>query len=91
MGVGATIGFVAVVESVVQGLWAWGSQWLIQTNIAAWLQGGIPKLVDRRAAEQSMGSMSGGGPFGRARRRRPSSPATSSSPTLVPWRPWPGW
>ena len=60
--VGATIGFVAVVESVVQGLWAWGSQWLIQTNISAWLQGGIPKRVDRRAAEQSVGGMPGAGP-----------------------------
>lgn len=50
--IGALIGFVAVVESVVQGVWAWGSQWLIQTNIAAWLSGGIAWVVDRNAAQQ---------------------------------------
>ena len=50
--IGALIGFVAVVESVVQGVWAWGSQWLVQTNIAAWLSGGIVWVVDRDAAQQ---------------------------------------
>jgi len=50
--IGASIGFVAVVESVVQGVWAWGSQWLVQTNIAAWLSGGITWTVDRNAAQQ---------------------------------------
>ena len=51
--VGALIGFVAVVESIIQGLWPWGSQWLLQTNAAAWLTGGLTKLVDRAAAERS--------------------------------------
>jgi hypothetical protein len=45
--IGATIGFVAIVETIVQNLWAWGSQWLMQTNLAAWLQGGIQWRVDR--------------------------------------------
>jgi hypothetical protein len=45
--IGAAIGFVAIVESIVQGLWAWGSQWLVQTNLAAWLEGGIRWRVDR--------------------------------------------
>jgi ABC-2 type transport system permease protein len=53
--IGASIGFVAIVESVVQGVWAWGSQWLIQTNVIAWLQGGTTWLVDRRAAMQGSG------------------------------------
>ena len=53
--IGASIGFVAVVESVVQGVWAWGSQWLVQTNIAAWLSGGITWTVDRNAAQQGYG------------------------------------
>lgn len=51
--IGASIGFVAVVESVVQGVWAWGSQWLVQTNIIAWLQGGIAWTVDRRALQSA--------------------------------------
>ncbi len=46
--IGASIGFVAVIESVVQGAWAWGSQWLVQTNLIAWLQGGVSWVVDRR-------------------------------------------
>lgn len=53
--IGALIGFVAVVESIIQGLWPWGSQWLLQTNAAAWLSGGLNKLVDRAAAERSGG------------------------------------
>ncbi len=57
--IGALIGFVAVVESIVQGLWPWGSQWLLQTNAAAWLSGGITWLVDRAAAERASGA--GGG------------------------------
>ncbi|MCU0283413.1 MAG: hypothetical protein MUD13_05865 [Candidatus Nanopelagicales bacterium] len=44
--IGAAIGFVAIVESIVQNLWTWGSQWLIQTNIAAWLSGGIQWRVE---------------------------------------------
>lgn len=51
--IGALIGFVAVVESMIQGLWPWGSQWLLQTNSAAWLTGGLTKLVDRPAAERT--------------------------------------
>jgi hypothetical protein len=58
--IGALIGFVAVVESIVQGLWPWGSQWLLQTNAAAWLSGGLTWLVDRAAAERASGT--GGGP-----------------------------
>lgn len=57
--IGALIGFVAVVESIVQGLWPWGSQWLLQTNGAAWLSGGLTWLVDRAAAERASGT--GGG------------------------------
>lgn len=53
--IGALIGFVAVVESLIQGLWPWGSQWLLQTNAAAWLTGGLTKLVDRVAAERAGG------------------------------------
>lgn len=49
--IGAMIGLVTVVESVIQGLWAWGSQWLVQTNILAWLQGGMEWVVDRAAME----------------------------------------
>ena len=59
--IGASIGFVAVVESVVQGVWAWGSQWLVQTNIAAWLSGGITWVVDRNAAQQGYGLVGPGG------------------------------
>lgn len=51
--IGASIGYVAVVESLLQGLWPWGSQWLLTTNIAAWLQGGAMHLVNRAAAEAS--------------------------------------
>jgi hypothetical protein len=46
---------------VVQGVWAWGSQWLIQTNVIAWLQGGTTWLVDRRAAQQGVGGYEGTG------------------------------
>lgn len=53
--IGATIAFVLVAESVVQGLWTWGSQWLIQTNALAWLQGGLEWTV-RRMPEQYSGS-----------------------------------
>ncbi len=50
--IGATIAFVLVAESVIQGLWSWGSQWLIQTNAAAWLGGGIAWTVDRGASQR---------------------------------------
>ncbi|MGB7981404.1 MAG: hypothetical protein WCF36_11505 [Candidatus Nanopelagicales bacterium] len=50
--IGATIAFVLVAESVIQGLWAWGSQWLIQTNALAWLGGGVAWVVDRGASQQ---------------------------------------
>lgn len=60
--IGGGIGFVAVVESIVQGTWAWGSQWLVQTNIVAWLQGGMAWLVDRRAFEGAAAQ----GPVGEA-------------------------
>ncbi|HEX6887758.1 MAG TPA: hypothetical protein VF143_06600 [Candidatus Nanopelagicales bacterium] len=53
--IGATIGFVAIVETIVQNLWAWGSQWLMQTNIAAWLQGGIQWRVDRNPVTYGSG------------------------------------
>jgi len=58
--IGALIGFVAVVESIVQGLWPWGSQWLLQTNAAAWLTGGLTKLVDRAAAGRAGGFVAEG-------------------------------
>lgn len=53
--IGASIGFVAVVESVLQLVWPWGSQWLVQTNIMAWLQGGTDVMVNRAAAQQDLG------------------------------------
>lgn len=53
--IGGSIGFVVVVESIVQGTWAWGSQWLVQTNLVAWMQGGMPWVVDRRAYEVGTG------------------------------------
>jgi ABC-2 type transport system permease protein len=53
--IAAAIGFVVVVESLIRGLWPWGSQWLIQTNAAAWLNGGLDLLVDRAAAERTTG------------------------------------
>jgi ABC-2 type transport system permease protein len=51
--IGAAIGFVAIVESFVQGLWAWGSQWLVQTNVAAWLSGGLQWTVNRNPVTYS--------------------------------------
>ena len=77
--IGVSIGFVAVVESVIQGVWAWGSQWLIQTNIAAWLQGGITKLVDRGHPNDPRRSL----------RRETWPPGTSSSRTRAHWQRWP--
>jgi hypothetical protein len=58
--IAAAIGFVVVVESLIRGLWAWGSQWLIQTNAAAWLTGGLDVMVDRAAAERSTGYVTEG-------------------------------
>ena len=52
---GASAGFMLVVESLVQALWPWGSQWLVQTNTFAWLQGGLEVTVRRVAAS--------GGPY----------------------------
>lgn len=51
--IGAAIAFVVVVETVVQGLWTWGSQWLVQTNVLAWLQGGTQWVVARRGGPES--------------------------------------
>jgi hypothetical protein len=53
--IAAAIGFVVVVESLIRGLWAWGSQWLIQTNATAWLTGGLDVLVDPAAAQTTAG------------------------------------
>ncbi len=53
--IAAAIGFVVVVESLIRGLWAWGSQWLIQTNATAWLTGGLDVLVDPAAAQPTAG------------------------------------
>lgn len=50
--IGASIGFVAIVESVLGGVWPWISQWLVQTNIIAWLSDGMEKMVDPAAAER---------------------------------------
>ena len=49
--IAAAIGFVVVVESLIRGLWPWGSQWLIQTNAAAWLTGGLDR--SRRPARRA--------------------------------------
>ena len=46
--IGASIGFVAVVETVLQLAWPWASQWLVQTNMLAWLQGGRLQMVSRQ-------------------------------------------
>ena len=51
--IGASIGFVAVVESVLGALWPWVSQFLVQTNVGAWLSGGVNVMVDRAAAQTS--------------------------------------
>ena len=51
--IAAAIGFVVVVESLIRGLWPWGSQWLIQTNAAAWLNGGLDLLIDPAAAQRT--------------------------------------
>lgn len=48
---GASAGFMLVVESLVQALWPWGSQWLVQTNTFAWLQGGLEVTVRRVAMD----------------------------------------
>ncbi len=53
--IGAALVFVLVAESLVQALWTWGSQWLIQTNAGAWLQGGMTWTV-RRMPETYTGS-----------------------------------
>jgi hypothetical protein len=53
--IAAAIGFVVVVESLIRGLWAWGSQWLIQTNATAWLTGGLDVLVDPAASQPTAG------------------------------------
>jgi hypothetical protein len=58
--IAAAIGFVVVIESLIRGLWAWGSQWLIQTNAAAWLNSGLDLIVDRAAAERTTGFLSEG-------------------------------
>mgnify|MGYP001819943915 CR=1 FL=1 len=49
--IGASIGFVTIVETVVRPLWPWATQWLIQTNLAAWLTGGSTVMVDPGAAQ----------------------------------------
>lgn len=45
--IGTLVGLMAVIESLIQGLWPWGSQWLIQTNSVAWLNGGMQWVVSR--------------------------------------------
>lgn len=51
--IAAAIGFVVVVESLIRGLWPWASQWLIQTNATAWLNGGLDLLIDPAAAQRT--------------------------------------
>ncbi len=54
---GVAAGYVLVVESVVQAVWPWGSQWLVQTNALVvlsgeqlqWLVSRPPSEVSRRA------------------------------------------
>jgi hypothetical protein len=55
--IAAAFGFVIVIESLIQGLWPWGSQWLIQTNVTAWLTGGLDVVVDRAAAERGAATL----------------------------------
>ena len=50
--IAAAIGFVVVIESLIRGLWPWGSQWLIQTNATAWLNSGLDLLIDPAAAQR---------------------------------------
>ena len=51
--IAAAIGFVVVIESLIRGLWPWGSQWLIQTNATAWLNSGLDLLIDPAAAQRT--------------------------------------
>ncbi len=53
--IGAAIGFVSIVESVIGLVWPWASQWLIQTNVAAWLTGGMYWVIDRTPGPAPMG------------------------------------
>ena len=79
--IAAAIGFVVVVESLIRGLWPWGSQWLIQTNAAAWLTGGLDVLVDRAAAEPTTGFLPRGRPC-------PGTSASTTPAASPPWSPW---
>ena len=55
--IGATIALVVIMEPFVQVLWPWGSQWLLQTNVAAWMSGGIEWQVSRSVTSGSDSTM----------------------------------
>lgn len=48
--IGATIALIVIMEPFVMLLWPWASQWLVQTNIVAWVSGGMSWLVDPGAS-----------------------------------------
>lgn len=51
--IGATVALIMIAEPLVQVLWPWGSQWLVQTNVAAWMSGGMEWLVNPSARSGS--------------------------------------
>lgn len=57
--IGATIALITLAEPLVQALWPWGSQWLVQTNVIAWMSGGTEWTVSRGAASGSGSSVGG--------------------------------
>lgn len=57
--IGASAGFLIVAESLVQALWPWGSQWLVQTNAIAWLNGGIQWTVSRGSQDSQFEMVQG--------------------------------
>ena len=56
--IGATVALLAIVGPIVGAVWKWGGQWMVHTNIAAWLQDGMTWILDAREAYGPDGALS---------------------------------
>ncbi len=48
--IGATVALLAIVGPILGVVWKWGGQWMVHTNISAWLENGMNWILNDREA-----------------------------------------
>lgn len=55
--IGATVALLAIVGPILGAVWKWGGQWLVHTNISAWLEDGLQWILNDREAYSMDGTL----------------------------------